>query len=175
MSLQGGIAVIEAKIGKKGRTKTRDTWRARAKARRAPGMLPSDAEVKARAILIREFFGQELLSHYPELDRGIEDGVRFRPVMSVCEHMRESRGLSIKEAAAALKAPQYRLKAIEKGIMSEVEPDILLRYLEFLKITEWFELWKSANAKLARSILSARGGATAKSRKTAVCRARRTR
>jgi len=173
--LKKGRAIMRDKGSNKTRANIRNKVRERAKARRAPGLLPSNAEVKAKAVLIREFLGSELLSHYPEIDRNIEDSIRFNPVARVCEHMRQSRGLSLKEAAAALKVPQYRLRAIEAGTMPHIEAGILLRYLEFLKIMDWFELWKSANARLARMILGGRGGAETKTRRTTACRAKRTR
>jgi hypothetical protein len=69
------------------------------------------------------------------------------------------------------------LRAIEDGIVSFVDPGILIKYIDFLKANDWFDLWKEANPKLAKSLLSwrackAKTAPTA--RKASPCRAKRT-
>jgi hypothetical protein len=65
----------------------------------------------------------------------------------------------VKEVAAALKVPQYRIKAIEEGSVRSIQPDILRRYIAHLRLNRWTGRWASANSKLA-SKLGIRGTAT---------------
>jgi hypothetical protein len=72
--------------------------------------------------------------------------IRFMPVAARCREAREDKGLSIKQAAAKLKVPQYRLKAIEdQGSAAGIQPDILERYIDFLDLREWFTRWVKKN------------------------------
>jgi len=61
-------------------------------------------------------------------------------------------GLNIKEAAAKLKMPQYRLKAAEGGISREIKPDIFWKYCNFLGLDEFVQQWIAANEELAIEI-----------------------
>jgi hypothetical protein len=143
---------------------------------RAPGAIASDAEVKAYAAIFREFLGPEIADHYRKIGFSAENDIRFRSVAKVCRHERESRGLSIKEASAELKAAQFRLRAIEDGSVSVVDPGVLIEYIDFLEANDWFDLWKNANPKLAKSLLSRRASkvkTAPTARKASPCRAKR--
>jgi transcriptional regulator with XRE-family HTH domain len=65
---------------------------------------------------------------------------------------RASRGLSIKDVSTQLKIPRYRLTAIEEGRLSEVKPEIALRYFQFLGIESWVKRWSRANLVLAKRV-----------------------
>ena len=145
---------------------------------RAPGAIASDAEVKAYAAIFQEFLGPEIADHYRKIGFSVENDIRFRSVAKVCRYERESRGLNIKEAAAELKVAQFRLRAIEDGSVSLVDPGVLIEYIDFLKANDWFDLWKKANPKLAKSLLSRRASRAKTApmpRKAGPCRAKRTR
>ena len=69
-----------------------------------------------------------------------------------CKEAREELGLTIKEAAGMLKAPQYRIKAVEEDGPKEILPDVLEKYIKFLELEDWFELWAEANPKVAEKL-----------------------
>lgn len=48
--------------------------------------------------------------------------------------------------------PQYRLRAIEGGLLREVRADLARRYFYFLGIDEWVADWCRANLELATRI-----------------------
>ncbi len=102
----------------------------------------TDDEVSAVADAIRETFGTSAA----KVD--LEQTVRFLSLSKACQGAREQRGLSIKEAAALLKAPQYRLKAIEQGSLRLIQPDILRAYVGLLELGAYFEEWAAANPAL---------------------------
>ncbi len=56
--------------------------------------------------------------------------------------------MSLKDAAAALKVPQYRLRDIEDGRLKNILRDVLIDYVGFLKLKIWFGKWKRANPGL---------------------------
>ena len=45
--------------------------------------------------------------------------------------------------------PQYRLRAVESGHLSEIRPDLAYRYFRILKIEDWVTRWCQANRELA--------------------------
>jgi hypothetical protein len=54
--------------------------------------------------------------------------------------------------SVALGIPQYRLRAIEGGLVREVRVDLARRYFHFLGIDEWAAAWCRANPELATRI-----------------------
>jgi hypothetical protein len=78
-------------------------------------------------------------------DNWQKDLVRFMPVSRSCKEAREKKGLSIKEAALALKVPQYRLKAVEGERAISIDPGVLEEYIKFLGLHSWFDNWIRAN------------------------------
>jgi hypothetical protein len=80
-------------------------------------------------------------------ERG-EDGIRWQAVGNRCSAARGAR--SIREVSVAVAIPQYRLRAIEQGLIREVRPDLARRYFRFLGIEDWVARWCRANADLAQ-------------------------
>ncbi len=107
----------------------------------------TDDEVSAAADAMRETFGT--LAATVDL----EQTVRFLSLSKACQGAREQRGLSIKDAAALLKVPQYRLKAIEQGSLKLIEPGTLHAYVGLLELGAYFEEWAAANPALRQSFL----------------------
>ena len=101
-----------------------------------------DREV--RRALLASFPGVEAY-----LDR-TEDAIRWQALGARCAEARGARG--IREVSLALGIPQYRLRAIERGHLREIRPDVARRYLRFLGIEEWVARWCRANPALARRI-----------------------
>ena len=78
-----------------------------------------------------------------------EDTVRLQSLRSRFRQARESTGLTIKEVSTRLKVPQYRLKAVEEGPLSEIDSTIFTRYSDFLGLDQWVSQWVESNRKLA--------------------------
>ncbi len=99
--------------------------------------------------MLKKSFGP-LNSKYAE-SKGInfENNVNFLSVSTNCQSEREKRNLTIKDIAAKLKAPQYKLKYIEDNDVNNTEPLILQKYINFLELDEWFDEWLKSNPKLA--------------------------
>ena len=76
-----------------------------------------------------------------------EDPIRWHPLGARC---REARGpRSIRDISVALDIPQYRLNAIERGRLSEIDEDLARRYFRFLGTSTWVARWCRANRELA--------------------------
>lgn len=101
-----------------------------------------DREV--RRALIASFPGVEAY-----LDRS-EDTIRWHALGARCAEARGARG--IREVSVALGIPQYRLRAIERGHIREIRPDLARRYFHFLGIEAWVARWCHANSELARRV-----------------------
>ncbi len=109
----------------------------------------TDDEVKQ---LAREaasiIFGKEKIEDINYNER-FEDYIRLMPLGAKCREVRGRLGLSLKEASAKFKIPQYRLKAIEEGQRGEILPGYLKKYIQVLGIKDWLKKWISVNHELA--------------------------
>jgi len=81
-----------------------------------------------------------------------EETVRYMPLNAEIKHARDKKGLTIKDVSKTLKIPQYRIKAIEKGSFSQIEPHFFYAYTEFLGIESYVESWCENNTELADKI-----------------------
>lgn len=119
------------------------------KIRRNRARILSDEEVDLLASGVRAVLG----AAFAELPRGITvrvgDVVRWASLRARCEQARAQQGLSIKEAALALRLPQYRLKAVEAGSPSEIKAEMAWSYFQLLGIERWVKRWARANRELA--------------------------
>lgn len=114
------------------------------------GQILSDADIRylveRTQKILHESFPAIFEKDYSE---AMEDGMRFVSVAQKCAARRQSQGITLKEAAKAIGAPQYRLKDIEQGSLRDVQVPILLRYIDFFGLKRWFGQWKAANCSLA--------------------------
>lgn len=78
----------------------------------------------------------------------LEAILRFMPVAERCRIARARMDLSLKDAARALRVPQYRLKDIEENRVGAVDQAVLILYVELLDIKQWFSRWKAQNSSL---------------------------
>jgi hypothetical protein len=99
-----------------------------------------------RGLLIRSFPGVERFTH------NVERTVRMMALSANCRQAREKRGLSIKDVAAQLRVPQYRLKAVEAPSTGSLKPEYLRAYIHFLDLTKWARRWAAANPALAQEL-----------------------
>lgn len=109
----------------------------------------TDDEIKAFAGYMREFMGATFGALSDEYGLSIEDTLRFQSLAFRLAEARTAKGLTLKEAAAALKVPKYRLDYIENASVENISHEIALRYVEFLGLTRWLSKWKKANPELS--------------------------
>lgn len=92
-----------------------------------------------------------LVSSFPGLSTHLvdrtEDTIRWHSLAARCREARGSRG--IRDVSVAIGIPQYRLRAIESGLVREVRADLASRYFRFLGIEAWVTKWCRANRELA--------------------------
>jgi hypothetical protein len=121
-----------------------------------PTTILTDPEVEEVVAGVRACFAEwfDKLPKPPD----IEAGVRLAPLSKACEARREEMSLSLKDAARAVRVPQYRLRAIERGSLGELEPPVLRAYVEFLGMKAWYRRWKKANPTLAHRLESEDAG-----------------
>ena len=103
----------------------------------------NDQEAGFVAEKIIDAFGAgfaDLVNQFGGIERQ-KDLIRFMPVAERCKEAREGKSLSIKETASLLKIPQYRIKTIECGRVTEIESDVLEKYIDFLGLRRWFNQW----------------------------------
>jgi hypothetical protein len=103
------------------------------------------------AVVTREVWrlvGPALSALSPNAAARVEDVVRWSSLKTRCERARDERGVSVKDAALALRVSQYRLKAAESGTLSELQPEVARRYFRFLGIEAWVRRWCRANPEL---------------------------
>lgn len=84
----------------------------------------------------------DLMEKYPV---DMEGTVRFMAVARKCEMAREELGLSIKELATTLKVNQHWVKAIEQGMVADIDGQLLHDYVQALGLERWFAKWRKAN------------------------------
>ncbi|MCL5022157.1 MAG: helix-turn-helix domain-containing protein [Nitrospirae bacterium] len=109
-----------------------------------------DDEIKVFVGHMREFLGPTFVALSDEYGLSIEDTLRFQSLACRFAEARTAKGLTLKEAAASLKVPKYKLDYIENANIRNISPEITLRYIEFLGLSNWFGRWKKANAELAK-------------------------
>lgn len=104
--------------------------------------------------LLNRALQRVLVSSFPGLSASIldrsDETIRWHAVGARCAQARGARG--IRDVAIALGIPQYRLRAIEAGQLTEVRIDLARRYFRFLEIKDWIARWCRANRELAARV-----------------------
>ena len=94
-----------------------------------------------------------LVSSFPGIEARLthgEDSTRWQALGARCHQARGARG--VREVSLALAIPQYRLRAIESGLLREVRADLARRYFRFLGIDRWVADWCRVNRELATRV-----------------------
>ena len=94
------------------------------------------------------------------------DVIRWSSLGACCKEARGARGL--RDVSVATGIPQFRLRAVESGHLSEMRADLSPRYFRFLGIEEWVAAWCRANRELATRaglVDSERHGTSARERR----------
>lgn len=115
-----------------------------------PSAILNPAEIRVldrelQRVMVSSFTGlpADILAHSAET-------IWWQSLGARCAQARGVRG--IRDASVALGIPQYRLRAIEAGRLSEVRTDLARRYFHFLGIEDWVTKWCRANRELATRV-----------------------
>lgn len=109
----------------------------------------TDAQVELLTEAVNKMLGAEFIAASSRLDVDTRRHLRFQAVAHCCAAAREQLGLDMRQVAARLKVPQYRLKAIERGQLREIRTEVLAAYVSFLGLDPWLRRWVRANPVLA--------------------------
>jgi len=109
----------------------------------------TDAEVELLVEQVMYSLWAEFLEHNERVAANVGEKVRIISLGLRCSGAREALGMTLKMAAASMKCPQYQLKFIERGHVSEIRSKLLQRYVEFLEIGPWVTTWVAKNRELA--------------------------
>lgn len=120
--------------------------------------LLTDEQVRVLGEQLRKLLGFPFDRLMKSTGLSPEDHFRMRSLAARLVQARNERGLDLKAAAAALKAPRYRLQAIESGHSNGIDAALLVRYVEFAGLSRWFGRWKNVNAELATRLGLSAGG-----------------
>jgi hypothetical protein len=112
----------------------------------------NDDELAILANGIRQLVGESVTLAVEAYGLDVEAILRFMPVAERCRSARARKGLSLKDAARALRVPQYPLKDIEGNRVGVVDQAVLILYIELLDIKQWFSRWKAQNRSLYESL-----------------------
>ncbi len=105
----------------------------------------SDDEARLLAKHLKEVMGQEFVDLVEQYEIDVNASLRFMSVASRVQEARQKKKLALKDAATALKVPQYRLRDIEQGRLKQIVANILVQYVGFLGLKTWFGRWRKAN------------------------------
>ena len=112
----------------------------------------NDDEVAILASGIHQLVGERVTLAAEAYGLDVEAMLCFMPVAERCRVARSRKDLSLKDAARALRVPQYRLKDIEGNRVGAVDQSVLILYIELLDIKRWFSRWKAQNSSLYESL-----------------------
>ena len=101
---------------------------------------------------IERSLGPTILSAFRKYRMDTEGMVRFMCVGAKLRELREVKALELKQVAANLRVPQYRLRDIESSTLNSVAGEVLLRYAAFLGAGRWLKRWCSMNRSLAEQL-----------------------
>ena len=95
---------------------------------------------------MREVLGSAVFSISENFGVNAQELVRCQLLFHSCKAAREKKRLTVKQVAAILKVPQYRIKVLEGGPdRTSIRSDILERYIEFLELSVFYREWKKVN------------------------------
>lgn len=112
----------------------------------------TDRQVEDTVRLMHDHLGEGFLALAGKLSFDFGESVRLHPLHARVVAAREARGLTIKQVAAELCVPQYRLRAVEEGTSRTIDPVVALAYVGFLGLARWARRWATANPELAEEI-----------------------
>jgi DNA-binding Xre family transcriptional regulator len=117
-----------------------------------PTTILTDEEVSEVGESAQDALGADIVKLMRSLGLEPEESARMSSLANRVSEARCKRGLSVKEAAAQMKMPQYRLKDIEAGMVNRIRGDVLEQYVRFLGLKRWVAKWAAANPDLATKL-----------------------
>ena len=108
-------------------------------------------DIKSIVKKTREVLGKD--NSLPTNNEGLnlEHFIRFTPVAKTCQTVRKNRGIRSHRAANTLNVPQHTIKDIEETRISEISLSVLKIYVDYLGLTESFEIWEKDNADVIKN------------------------
>jgi len=101
--------------------------------------------------------GEQVFDRAKELGLNAEDIIRYSSLAARLREAREGAGLTVKQVAAQLRVPQYRIRDTESSPLN-VQHEVLRKYVDFLGLAEWYKDWRRQNPALMKRISQGRGG-----------------
>ena len=117
-----------------------------------PTRILTEPEVAEATRELRKLMARDFPTVPADLFGNSDHMVRLLSLNARFKQAREASGRTIKQIAAELKVPQYRLKAIEKGRLLDVDGAIMARYGAGLSLEAWLAMWVAANGRLAAEL-----------------------
>lgn len=102
--------------------------------------------------MMRDAMGPDLFDACERMGANAEAIIRYSPLAHRFQKSRDLLDLTIKEVAAQLKVPQYKIKAIEEGRHSQLDMAVFHKYTQFLHMDEYIASWSQRNDVLARQL-----------------------
>jgi hypothetical protein len=109
----------------------------------------TEAELDVLETEARRMMGLGYAALFADRGGSFRDQLRWSALGDKCRQARAQLGLGVRAVALAAGMPQYRVRAIESGHLSEIVPDLAARYFHFLRIESWVSRWARANRELA--------------------------
>ena len=81
-----------------------------------------------------------------------EDSIRIQSLTRTFQNAREVGNQTLKDVSGKTKIPQYRIRAIEEGNLSEIKPTFLKQLSQYYDLDEWCSRWADKNTELASGL-----------------------
>ena len=101
---------------------------------------------------IERLLGSTVVSAFRDYRLDTEGTLRFMSVGAKLRGLRDMKGLELKEIAAHLRVPQYRLREIESSSIRNISGELVSEYAAFLGAERWLKRWSSMNLSLAERL-----------------------
>jgi plasmid maintenance system antidote protein VapI len=137
--------------------------------RRVPAFTEKDLELVEEKL--REMLGPQLMELAESYGIDVGESLRLSVLTDQLVCARERLGLTLEEAAARLRVPQYRLRDVESGRRRLLQ-EVLVRYIEFLGLQSESSAWAAQCPDLA-SRLGLTSGEKTEADVQRICAARR--
>ena len=112
----------------------------------------TEAEIDRIAEGVVGVLGTKLAERAQSRGVNLADTIRLNVLGAACAAARQKKNLTLKEAASAIEAPQYRVRAIERGHLREIDPEVLRDYVGFLGLVAEVAGWARQHRRLATSL-----------------------
>ena len=118
------------------------------KRRRPPPML-TEKDIAITLEVLREHPGFGLVPERLAWGLDLADTLRYGSLLEHLKLARSEKGLSVARAANALAVPVAKVRVVESGPVSQIEPAVFLRYLVLIDAGPVYERWKRLHPVLA--------------------------